>query len=345
MLVNALKTKRYIGATVLPLALMCLLITLSFTKFFINHNSKLSIGITIDLLFSIPLIHILLSTKSSSLKYSTALFFTAGVIIANLIIPKSDRYFLNQIKVWVIPVIEFCSVVFFIVKTRKILGKRSTDDKVNEDFYSVFKGVTTELMPRRLASIISAEISAFYYAFFNWRKPVIGDKSFTYHKSTGVIAFISVFIFMIIVETFAFHLLLAKFSTKIAWIVSIISIYAAVQAFGIAKSIIKRPIKIIEDRIIIPYGILAETTLYLDDILYVKNYNKEAPLNGTLKCISPFKKIEEPNIIIKLVKPYLIEGIYGSQKSFDYLLINVDEKKSFIDLLQKPFDSTTIATE
>ena len=334
MLVNAFKIKRQIGAIVLPLAIMCLLILLRFTNFFIIHNYRLSIGITADLVFSIPLIHLFLSERSNYLKYSTAAFFTLGVLIANLIIPKNDQFLLSKIKIWIIPFIELCSIIFFVVKTRKILARSHKDEKTKGDFHTVFKSVARELMPNRLASILSAEISAFYYAFFSWQKPVINSKNFTYHKETGIIGFIGVFIFMILIETFVFHLVLTKWNTKIAWVISGISIYGAVQAFGIAKSIVKRPIQIIGYQLIIPYGILAETTINLEDILSINNYDKGVVTNGSLKCLSPFKKIEDPNVVIELSKPYYIDGIYGSKKSFNQLLINVDRKESFIEKLR-----------
>jgi hypothetical protein len=339
MLIQKLKVRRQVGAMVLPAILISFLVFLSFTKFFVAHNYQLSIGITMDLVFSIPLIHLLIARQQTYVKYSTALFLTAGILISGLIIPKNDQLFLREIRLWVVPAIEFCGIVFFVIKTRKILARFNRVEKSKGDFYDVLKGVTTELLPKRLASIITAEISAFYYAFFSWRKPVGINTRFTYHKKTGIVAFIGVFIFMILVETSVFHLLLAKWNPKIAWWFSGLSLYAALQALGIARSITKRQIQIIEGQLIIPYGILAQTTLNLCDILSIKTYERQAAFNGDLKCLSPFKKIEAPDTIIELAKPYYIEGIYGSKKKFDLLLINVDEKDLFIGRVQRSLNS------
>ena len=53
-----------------------------------------------------------------------------------------------------------------------------------------------------------------------------------------------VLIFSIAIETFAIHLLLLKWSETAAWILTGISIYTAIQVFGLAKSITQRPIVI-----------------------------------------------------------------------------------------------------
>jgi hypothetical protein len=147
-----------------------------------------------------------------------------------------------------------------------------------------------------------------------------------------------VFIFMILIETSVFHLLLSKWNNKIAWWFSGVSLYAAIQAFGIARSIVRRPIQIIESQLFIPYGILAETTLALKDIRSIKSYDKQ--LSGqTLNCLSPFSKLEEPNILIELVKPYYIDKIYGGKKQFSFLLINVDHKDLFFETIQQLLNS------
>jgi len=179
-----LKTKREAVALILPITLVCLLILLSFTRFFIAYNHSFSIAITFDLVFSIPLIHILLSTRSSNLKYSTCLFFTAGLIVASFIIPKNNQFLLHEVKLWVIPVMELCGIVFFVIQTKKIRSKHALLKQNSDDFYTTFKKVSKELLPARLASIITAEISAFYYGFFNWRKVVYDDNTFSYHIKT-----------------------------------------------------------------------------------------------------------------------------------------------------------------
>lgn len=233
-------------------------------------------------------------------------------------------------------------MTFFVVKTRQALAKykEAGSDNAANDFYTTFKSIAAELMPKRLASIISGEIAAFYYGFFHWKKPVLDDKTYSCHKNTGIVIVISIFIFMILVETTVFHLVLAKWSTKAAWILTTLSLYAAMQAFGIARSICNRPLKITTNRLIIPYGILAETAIDFAAILSVTIADKSAIANGEVKCLSPLKKIEEPNVLIRLNTTCCIEGLYGSKKPFGQLLINVDEKDAFIaqmQLLLKPF--------
>jgi hypothetical protein len=256
-------------------------------------------------------------------------------LVASLIIPKNEQFILHEIKVWVVPVIEFCGIGFFIIQTKKALAIHAETKNSTDDFYTVFKSVSAQLLPQKLASIISAEISAFYFGFFTWKKTVHNDRSFSYHKKSGILVLIGVFIFMILVETSVFHLLLAKWSVKVAWLFSGLSLYAALQAYGIARSICKRPVQIIGDKILIPYGILAETTIDLKDIARAAVHDKQVVLGENVRCLSPFKKIEEPNILLNLTQLHYIDGIYGSKKAFDQLLISVDERDAFLEEIDK----------
>jgi hypothetical protein len=171
-----LRISGQVGAIVLPVTLICFLVYLSFTKFFFSHHHELSTAIAVDLVFSIPIIHLLLFKRNSNVKYSTGLFFTGGILLASVIIPKSDQYFLHQIRFWVVPVVEFCSIGFCIFKAQKALANYKKLESSGRDFYTVFKEVTKEILPKRLALIVSAEISAFYYVFFSWRKPVLNSR-------------------------------------------------------------------------------------------------------------------------------------------------------------------------
>jgi len=105
MLAYHYKPTRAVLAFVLPLTLICFLAFLTFSRFFVTHNAKLSIGITLDLIFSVPLLHVLLSKRSKNLKYSATLFFTAGILIAGIVIPKNDQFLLREIKFWIAPLI------------------------------------------------------------------------------------------------------------------------------------------------------------------------------------------------------------------------------------------------
>jgi hypothetical protein len=317
-------------ALILPLLLIVALIALSLTQSFSRHAS-LSIAATVDLAFTIPLLHVLTARRNKNLKYSTALLFTVDLIVAGFIVPKSNQFLLHEIKYWIVPAVECFGIIFFVVQTRKILSGYPESINAGNDFHAVLKFVTGKLLPSRLGPIVTAEVSSFYYGFFFWKNPVYNSGTFSYHKKTGTMALIGVFIFMILVETSVVHLLLAKWSIKAAWALTAISIYTALQAFGIAKSICSRSIQIGDGHIFIPYGILAETCIDLRAIISVEIYNKSNPGDKeVLAYISPLRKIEEPDVILTLAKTHWIEKIHGGKKPFCRLVISVDNKELFL---------------
>ena len=144
MLILNLKNKRQAVAAILPISMVLLLVFLRCTQFFITHRHDLSIAITLDLVFSIPLIHFVLSNRTNNSKYSTALFFTVGLIVASYIVPENNQSLLHEIKFAVVPVVESCGIIFFVIQTRKIRAKQAALKISNEDFYTVFKKVSRE---------------------------------------------------------------------------------------------------------------------------------------------------------------------------------------------------------
>lgn len=329
MQINHLKTKRAAIAVFLPVALICLLAWFSFSRIVAAHTMPFSAGITFDLIFTVPLLHFLLARGSSYLKYSLSLFFTAGLLVASTIIPAAGQFWLHQVKLWIVPAIEISVISVLVIKTRQAAARHRQAESAGQDFYSTLKAVSRELLPKRLAAIVTAELGAFYYGFCCRRKPVDTDTQFSYHKKTSTLLFIGIFIFMILLETTVFHLLVARLSVKAAWVLTSLSLYAALQAFGIARSVCMRPVEINGDRLIIPYGILADTAISLHDVLSIEIVQPGARPENAM-CISPFKKMEEPDVLLKLGRTYTINGIYGSEKAFEALLIRVDEQEKFI---------------
>lgn len=335
MQTNHLKTNRAAVAVFLPIALICLLAWFSFSRIFAAHTIQFSAGLTFDLVFTVPLLHFLLARGSNYLKYSLSLFFTAGLLIAGLVVPAAGQFWLHQVKLWIVPAIEISVITILVIKTRQAAARHRQAESAGHDyFYSTLKAVSRELLPKRLAAVVTAELGAFYYGFFCRRKPVDTDSQFSYHKKPSTVLFIGIFIFMILLETTVFHLLVARLSVKAAWVLTSLSLYAALQAFGIARSVCMRPVEINGDRLIIPYGILAETTINLRDVLSIEIVRPgTAPENAI--CLSPFKKMEEPDVLLKLGRTCTIDGIYGSEKTFEALLIRVDEREEFVRVTQR----------
>ena len=298
------------------------------------NSSALSIGITFDLLIIAPLVYFLLIRKSKISKKTVYTLFIACTYIATLVLPKENQQLLTFVFHYILPFFELFVLFFLILRIRKAQAVFKQNKKKSQDVFTIIKSTFQELFPRRFASFLATEIGTFYYGLFCWRKVSVMQNEYAYHKNTGIIAILYALILMIGVETFALHLLIAQWSIMASWIASFLSVYSALLVFGFIKSIQRRFISIENDVVHLRFGILAETTILLTDIVSIENYSKDIKVeSGTIK-MSPLGDLVSHNVLISLNKEYALVGLYGKRKLFNKIVFSVDNNTEFVNFLE-----------
>jgi len=311
----------------LPLSLFGLLIFLM--KFSpLAGNNMLSLAITADLLLTVPLVYLLLIRQTDIPKTTAVPVMVVGLLIGSYFLPKDSQTYLALFKTWALPVIELSVLTFVIVKVRSAIGKYKRLKGGNPDFFSTLKSICRETLPSRLVMPFATEVAVIYYGFINWRTRSLEKSEFSYHKESGTPALLGAFIFIIIIETFVFHLLLAKWSEITAWILSVLSIYTALQVFGFARSLAKRPILISENSLVLRYGILNEVEIPFADVDRLELISQSVEEPGFAK-LSLLGELEGHNVVIRLNKENTMVGLYGAKKQFKTIGLHVDEPKEF----------------
>ena len=304
------------------------------SSLFTYKSVEVSKAITFDVLLTIPLVYFLLIRKTSIPKTSVIPVLFIGVVIASYIVPEKNQGLLNVFKTWIIPLIElsvFTFIVLNIIKARKEYKNNSIS---NSDFFTILKQTCNTILPRKIAPLFVTEISVFYYGFFYWRKQKLSKNEFTYYKESGSVTLLVVFIFLIAVETLAFHLLLSSWNETVAWVLTGISIYSGVQIFGFLKSMLKRPIVITDTQLLLRYGIMKETIIDIEDISAIELSSKNFEPNENILRLSLLGSLESHNVIISLNKENYITGLYGNKKTYKKIAASIDEVTRFKSLLE-----------
>lgn len=313
----------------IPLLLVLSIILLVKSSIFRIHPEVLSFGATFDLILTVPLTYFLLIRKKKIPNISVVSFFLLGIIVASLIIPKNNQYILTQVKIWVVPVVE--ALIFFVIarKVRNKIKVYKKDSSGTLDFFTAFKEAAMGVLPRKIAIAFTTEISTVYYGFVNWRKRLLSDNEFSYHKNSGTIAMLSVIILIILVETFVMHILIQMLSNSAAWILSILSFYTAVQLFGIMRSMSKRPITIKDGSLFLRYGIFSESTILLENIENIELSSRPLSIEKSEKKLTMLKNLESHNVVISVKDENTISGFYGMRKTYKAIAFYVDEYERF----------------
>ncbi|BDD12112.1 hypothetical protein FUAX_45440 (plasmid) [Fulvitalea axinellae] len=318
----------------LPLGLLAVLIFLMKSSF-IEGNDTLSLAVTADLLLTVPLVYFLLIRKTRIPKTTVVPMMVLGLLIGSYFLPKESQTYLELFKSWALPVIEISVLTFVIIKVRKTIITYKKLKGATPDFYDTLKNVCSEIVPAKsVALLVATEVAVIYYGFIDWKRKEIGSNEFTYHKDSGTPALLGGFIMVIGVEAIAVHFLLAKWSLALAWVLTALSLYTAIQVLGFARSLSKRPISIGTGALLLRYGIMNETRISYSDIETVELSKKELEKDELTRTLSPLGENESHNVIIRLKRENTLTGIYGFRKEYKVLGLHVDKPGDFQEKLE-----------
>ena len=313
----------------IPVLMMGTLAFITKSTLFNLKDNVLAFGITVDLLLTIPFVYFLLIRKTNIPSITIVPFFIFGIIVASILVPKENQYFLNLIKTWVLPLLETTILILVIYKIRKAVKHYKKNTVLTHDFFTALKNVCSEILPKKAVMPFAIEIAVFYYGFIYWKKLLPKENEFTYHKKSGTVTLLIAILFIVAIEASVIHVLLVIWSSVAAWIMTILSLYSAIQIFGFLKSIIKRPISIEGDKLNLRYGILSEAIIDIKDIESIEVTTKSVEFNKETRKLSPFGDLESHNVIIKFNKEQTLIGFYGIRKEFKTLALHVDNNAEF----------------
>lgn len=320
----------------LPLLLMTMLAVLTQTTFFQDNPQALSNAITLDLILTLPLFYFLLIRKKDIPKITVASVFILGLVVANWIIPTTHQFVLQQVQLYVFPLVEMGVLGYLAFKTYQTLQHFKLQKNHHTDFYTALTFACKEALPKRIAAILATEIAVVYYTIFGWRKRELAANEFTYFKKSGIRLLMATFIFLIFIETFALHLILQLWSPMLAWVLTAISLYTCLQIVALLKSMTQRPILIdLEGRkLFLRYGFFSETTISLEDIQSIEASTKPLPSDKSILQFSPLGQLDKHNLILHLKSENTLQRMYGLQSSYKSLAIYVDEKEQFAKIIE-----------
>ena len=307
------------------------MIVLVNSNWYIQSPTELSVGITLDLILTIPFVYFLLIRKKAIPKLTVVTVFVVGIVVATAVLPESQQSLLSQIKTYVFPIIELGVFSLLVSKAIKIIREFKKKDRVNLDFYNAIQLASKEVFPAKIASLLATEISVIYYGFVNWKKRTLKENEFSYHKNSTIVSVLLGFMLVILIETVAVHLLVEKWSVIAAWVLSILSVYTCLQLFALLRSLSKRPIQINKSReeVILRYGFFSEAVIPIEKIKNIELSEKELPEDKSILPFSPLGTLDGYNCILHLKEEAVFKSFYGFEKKYVSLAFFVDEKQQF----------------
>ena len=271
-------------------------------------NPILFNAVAIDLVVTLPFIYWLLIRKTKIPLTTIIPVSIAGYLLGKQVIPMEHQGYLEIAGNYVLPVIELGVILFLLYNIRSV-RKSYLTYKIENEIPEALQKALEIIYPKRLSSFLSHELLFFYYAIFCWGKRVLKKDEYSYHKDSGARAIYGVLLFLIIVETGVFHILIYPYAPIVAWILSILSIYSGFIFLGLSRSISKLPIKMDATSLRIRYGLINVADISFSSISKISLVKSSQ--ESEFKQLSPLGSMEEPNILIHLIRSETLHTIYG----------------------------------
>ncbi|MBO6606999.1 hypothetical protein [Psychroserpens sp.] len=332
---KSIQIRPYLFAFGIPLLLILSLIALLQSQIFSANASQLSTFITIDFILTIPIIYFLLIRKTNVSKLTIAPFLIACIVIASYAIPEANQDMLSLAKTWLIPIVELSVISIVIYKVTKAIKSYKAAAKKGQDFFTILNETSASLFPKTAAKLVANEIALIYYGFFNFKKVELKANEFSNYKGSGILSTLVAVIFVVAIEMVSIHILASKWSSTLAWILTGLSIYSALQLIGIIRSVPKRPIQILENELVLRFGMLSETSISYSAIESIAiAHADDYKSSKNTKTISLLGSLENSNIVIRLKSPHRLAFLYGKAKTYRELYFFVDDHQRFVSQIE-----------
>jgi hypothetical protein len=294
----------------------------------LHHPDVVAAGVLTDLLLTVPLAFYLLAVRRAGWPVRTLIpLFLASLTGAALLVPEHRVTLLRVAEILSAPV-EIGLVAWIAFRVRRSLrGTRGADDPLER-----LRAVAFDILPaRRVAEAVAFEMAVIYYALLARRRGEdqgpAGARSFTYHLKSGYGAILGALAMVIVAETVPVHLLLARWSPRVAWTLTVLGLYSLVWLIADFRATRLRPIVADERSLHLRCGLRWSVTVPRERIVAVHERapKSEPVLRLTLPMARP--------LWLELDAPVTADGPYGLQRQARWIAVAVDDTRAFREML------------
>ncbi|MCV9386120.1 hypothetical protein [Reichenbachiella ulvae] len=318
---------------------LVLLSILSFSVFlglsdWLFSEPNLAWGIIADLTLTAPLVYLIMIWKTKIPKLSVVPVLGLGILIGTYIIPASHQLPLTIFKSYVLPLVEL-SVLFLV--GRKVIHATSAIRKAKRsaDVYGVIKEQCALMIENiKVSRIFATEMAMIYYGLFAWRKAKPGVNEFTSYKESGVVALLIAVVLVVLIETVGLHFLLIRWNESVAWIIFGVSLYTAIQVLAHQKALKRRFIQVSESQLELKNGLFGDLVVNWDEVESIEAFTRDIEEEG-VEQLAFLKGLESYNLLIRFKNEVTIEKLYGMKKKCNSLLVQVDDRERFLNLVSE----------
>jgi hypothetical protein len=327
------------AASALPLRLFSLgalgyaaiAILLVRSQVYASHPDVLAWGLTFDIAISIPLIYWFVIVRTGRARPMTLIpLFVVAVAIASRIVPHGQHDFVEQLGYVAAPL---DLVTLWMIARRLIRLRREATDE--GDVPARIERITHQIFGNGMvAGFVALEVSSFYYGLFCWKKPAA--PGFSVYQRIGWDTVLACILVLLTAESIAVHLFIQAWSTRAAWVATLLDLYGAIWLIGDYHALRLRPITIDENTLHVRFGSRWSVSIPLQTIAAVEPVRAES--DWKRKGVLKVAMLDEPCLLVRLSTPATAVGLAGIRKTIDAVAILPDDVEGFEETLRSAME-------
>ncbi|WP_428327355.1 hypothetical protein [Mucilaginibacter sp.] len=302
-----------------------------------NVKDKVADGLLADFVITFPALYyfIILRPSQASVK-RLLLIISLCCIIGYLVLPQHQRQYILQIRKLTV-LAELIFIIYSVTKFNKIrLAYNVHQAQWADPIYNLRYAMADVIGESLAVKVIASELAVLRYGLLFWKKEksaLKGSITFSTHKEFNYIAIWCILIVAVMVEVTAFHLLLLRWSSLAANVVTALSLYGIVFFIADLTAIIKRKVLIGNEQIVLRTGLRWSVNTQLDNISAVKkisnDYQSEEEYfkGGIIK--------NSCNLLITFHQSVQVDKLYGASKAYNTILMHIDNYEEFAAAVTK----------
>ena len=215
-------------------------------------------------------------------------------------------------------------IVYKVVQLRRRYRERAA---TGAGVYEALRESARAVLGRVAGGALAYEVAVFYYAAAGWRKsPPEDERSFTVYRESAYVPLIIGGMIAVVIETAAVHLLVRLWSPLAAWILTGLSVYAAIWLIGDFHAVRLRPVLVGDGRLELRLGLRWTASIPIESIRSVAAApSDEARPDEYLKAVL----LGAPNRRIELSEPVRADGAYGYTRRVRTIDLQIDDAARF----------------
>jgi hypothetical protein len=298
-----------------------------------THPRLLADALTLDLIVTVPLVYWFLAVRRAGLPRLSVLPVFVLSVAGTRLVPGLEAGRLLHGLEWVAVPAEL--LLLTIVARRAVAMSRALRAGEGGDALESLRRAAIELVEvERAAEVIAYEAAVLWYAVVGGGRhgmPPSAD-AFGVRRRSGYGPVLVGLFFALVAEAIAVHLLVRRWSVVAAWILTILTAYAALWLIGDFRALGRRSILVTGDELIVRLGLRWTVRVPLDRIRAVRAARgQEPPGSDHLRAVI----LGAERQVVELDSEVVATGLYGIRRRIRSIGLSVDEPERFFCCLER----------